>query len=234
MDPKTDTTITPDQADALLKLNLTNILKKAKAGNTLSKEERKIIEQYAGKPNSDPMPMEAIAAALGTSRQTLYDLRKAYPDKCPTGKAAKYLANWEYAVKTLKGSGKTSQEDDNTKAGFQVKKLRIEVEAMQLKLDKDKGLLISSDDYSATIINLVTKTKEQLRWYLETNLPARLEGLSAGAIREKCKEACDDICRILSNPDSYESKNNYEPESFTVMAEGLDTPRPETSQSMDT
>ena len=205
-----DTPIKPEDADAVLKRDIANILKKQKKGKPLNATERRIIAKYANTHSQEQMSMEEIAAALGCTRQTLYDLRKQYPEKCPTGVSAKYLANWETAVRTLKGAGKTTAEDNETKAGLQVKKLRIEVELMELKLNKDKGLLISSDDYSASVINLISKSKEQLRWYLETNLPARLEGLTAGAIREKCKDACDDICKILSDPSTYEDKNTYE------------------------
>lgn len=162
----------------------------------------------------EPMSMEQIAGHLGCTRQTLYDLKKRFPHDVPVGKKAKYLSNWKSCVGKFRSSNPV--EDDNTKQGLECKRLRLTIEQIQLKLDREKGLLISSDDFSATIISLCTKAKNLLRWYLETKLPARLEGLSAGEIRELCKSACDDICNVLSNPD-FENITSYESESTETL-----------------
>ena len=84
----------PDQAAKVLEADLANILRKVKAGKTLTARERTIVES-SGNTKAKPLTWKALAGALGISPVTLWEWRKDKQDdvyhQCSWRKIHKYL-----------------------------------------------------------------------------------------------------------------------------------------------
>lgn len=122
----------PDQAAKVLEADLANILRKVKAGKTLTARERVIVESSA-KAKAKPLTWKALAAALGISAVTLWEWRK---DKAaPAGRDLEEWKAYQEKKETLgNGSGKfTAAEIADLKGSLLSEKTKREKAERRLK-----------------------------------------------------------------------------------------------------
>lgn len=197
--------LTAEQAKKILDGNLRNLAKKVKAGKVLTRAEQLLLQQAQAGADEKELSMQEIAKELGLSRQTLYDLIKKYPKEVPKGKARKLLSAWQACIPKLQSQVDVGGGDDS-KSMWEIKKLKLACESMQIELDRRKGRLVPADEVASAVMQLASRAKGLLRWYLESQLPPRIEGLSAVEARAVLVGVCDEICKALSDPISYESE----------------------------
>ena len=75
----------PSPVEVYAKANLANIVKKLKAGKTLTASERKALDEYESKQSGTEWVKDTatLARELGLSRQAIYDARSRFPTEAP-------------------------------------------------------------------------------------------------------------------------------------------------------
>lgn len=189
----------------MLKKQVANILKKANSGKVLTAREEGIVSGYqenqTGKPKRTMVPNQfALAKACGVDRTQIADWRK-FPD------FPKPSANGSWCVEEVM----TWIQEKGFKGGelpaiqrIRMREITAKAEKIEFELDVEKGKYILIDQAKSEIIHMITSAKTILRTKFESEFPPILEGLTAAQIQQKCKQAIDEVCNILSDKKTYD------------------------------
>ncbi|MDP0501844.1 MAG: hypothetical protein Q7P63_17255 [Verrucomicrobiota bacterium JB022] len=132
--------LTPEDAEKLVKADVHNILKKVKAGKTLTPSELQRIRSVAGETDASVTKaknLTQLASLLGVTRQTLYAWKKMEGAPVPAANGEHDVIAWrEFAkARDLKNSDDAPASSEALKA----RKLLAEVEQRELKTAIMKG-----------------------------------------------------------------------------------------------
>jgi phage terminase Nu1 subunit (DNA packaging protein) len=179
------------------KANLANIVKRLKAGKTLTASERKALDEYEAKQAGEEWVKDttALAKELGISRQAIYEARGRFPDeapkKHPDGRKENIKEWRRFCAEKLIGRDTATK----TLADLKAELMREQIELARAKNRRESGDVIDREVVEEMLGVLAQKLDLLLRLKLEVELGPRVAGKSAaeanvegGAILEEIRE----------------------------------------------
>jgi phage terminase Nu1 subunit (DNA packaging protein) len=179
------------------KANLANIVKRLKAGKTLTASERKALDEYEAKQAGEEWVKDttALAKELGLGRRTIYEARERFPDeapkKHPDGRKENIKEWRRFCAEKLIGRDTATK----TLADLKAELMREQIELARAKNRRESGDVIDREVVEEMLGVLAQKLDLLLRLKLEVELGPRVAGKSAaeanvegGAILEEIRE----------------------------------------------
>ncbi|MCA1997020.1 MAG: helix-turn-helix domain-containing protein [Armatimonadetes bacterium] len=181
--------LTPEQAEAVLKADLTNLVRMASAGRPLSKEQRRLVQAYLGGDSAANAAyarnIVELAESLGVSRRTIHRhlKRQDNPGARPDGRYE--VAAWR---SYLAAFGTLDEEDDlEDEVTLRKKLMALKIVFAQIEVDKARGELMPVEEVSRIGYELGAAVRTVVgRLHL---LASSLEGLPVHEIENRLKEA---------------------------------------------
>jgi len=190
--------IDPSVYERVLDFDFQNILKKVKAGRTLTVAERARVQaRAAGCTDSVAYAKTVVELAdlLGVTRRTITAWRKLAGAPQTLANGSFPVAEWREFVR-VRGL-KTNQPITTNEEALKARKLLAEVEERELKVAIRKGEYVLLADVRHDWLVGVGKAVALLRAKFENELPPILSGRDAQGIREECARAIDEVCKVL-------------------------------------
>ena len=192
---QTEQTIDPAK---IRRANAGNILKKLRAGKTLSAQERNALEEFQAE-NSGGWVKDTttLAKELGLSRQTIYDARARFPDapkKHEDGKREN-LAAWQEFV-----GAKLIGKDVGTKnlADLKAELMREQIRLARSKNERESGDVIDREVVETMLVTLGQKLNLLLRLKLEVELGPRGVGMNAAELNVEGGVILQEIREVIN------------------------------------
>lgn len=182
------------------KVNLANIVKKLKAGKTLSGSERKALDEYEAQQAGTEWvkDVSALARELGLSRQTIYEARNRFPNdapaKHPDGKKENLDAWRKFCADKLIGKDVATK----TLADLKAELMREQIELARAKNRREGGAVIDRDVVESAFAVLGQKLDLLLRLKLEVELGPRVVGKSAAEANVEGGRILDEIREVVA------------------------------------
>ncbi len=100
----------------------------------------------------------------------------------------------------IDGNAGTLQEaaQENSREYWSLEKLKAEAQIEKHKLESLQGKYLAKEDVARQLTALVTAAKSVLVNQLENELPPKLAGLDAIAIKELTAQTVNEVCKLLS------------------------------------
>lgn len=130
----------------------------------------------------------ALARSLGFTTRSLRDWRKL-----PGAPTEPDLAAWQAFI-DANDLGTAGNRVGAGREELLKEKLRKEIELAGIKIDKERRRSIPRSEVDALLLHIATRQKTLLYQRLETELPPKLDGLSAAETRPILRKVADDIC----------------------------------------
>lgn len=201
-------------AQVMLNREMTRVIKKSEAGKPLTDREMRMLEKLVPEEEQEEprfvKNQSELAKALDVDRKTILLWRKSHdtPEARPDGRYN--IDEWRVFVKRygLGRKGVNLGDDPNTLGGedgledketLQRKKLALENEQRQLKIDIEKGFYIQAELVQESWTGKVAEASSLMRNKLENELPPVIAGMDAADIRKEMMTVIDEICQILHN-----------------------------------
>ena len=144
-------------------------------------------------PETKSLGWQQLANEIGCSRVTLTEWRKR-----PDAPQSRDVTEWKVYVATNDlGTGGGSLLPANSRE-LKDEKTRHEIELLKAKLDREKRLVIPTAEVTKLLLTVATQQRTKLYQFFETELPPRLDGMSAVQMRPILKEAADSISDVMS------------------------------------
>lgn len=181
------------------KVNLANIVKKLKAGKTLSGSERKALDEYEAQQAGTEWAKDvsALARELGLSRQTVYETRNRFPNdapaKHPDGKKENLDAWRKFCADKLIGKDVATK----TLADLKAELMREQIELARAKNRREGGAVIDREVVESAFAVLGQKLDLLLRLKLEVELGPRVVGKSAAEANVEGGRILDEIREVV-------------------------------------
>lgn len=206
--------ISPDVADRLLRADLANIVRKVKAGKTLTAQERRTLQAASTGDDDDTAPATAknyveLADILGVTRRTLQDWRKMAGAPEASSNGLHDVAAWRDFQRKIGGKGAATPEGgDGDEDGLpsepvlKRRKLLLFCREKEMALAERRGELIDVATVRATWSKKIAAANSLLRKRLENELPSELEGLEAAEIYEILVALVDEFNQAMRSGDA--------------------------------
>ena len=162
--------------------NAGNILKKLRAGRTLSAQERNALEEFQAE-NSGGWVKDTttLAKELGLSRQAIYDARNRFPDapkKHEDGRRENLAAWQQFCAENVIGKDVATKNLAELKAEL----MREQIRLARSKNEREAGDVIDREVVEAMLVTLGQKLNLLLRLKLEVELGPRGVGMNAAEL----------------------------------------------------
>lgn len=205
----------PEEARAVLQKHLTNIVRKAAAGKTLSQREHELIAGFAetaspgsataAATNAAPHPhpewvssYEQLGKIVGLHRASFPRIRKDKPD------APKPRANGDHSVSAWRAFLAAHPEIEcrseaaaPAKSELEIDKLTEQCRRLKFENDREAGLYLLKSDVDGWLVETIETIKAKLSAKLLNELPPKIEGLRAAEIAAKLEPIIAEICDLL-------------------------------------
>jgi len=191
--------IDPAVFERVLDLDFGNILKKVKAGKTLTVAERARVQARAAGCTDTVAYAKTVvdlANLLGVTRRTIGSWQKMAGAPKTLSNGLFPVSEWREFVRVrgLKSNAPVTTNEEALKA----RKLLAEVEERELKVAIKKGEFVLLEEVRRSWLTQVGKAVSLLRAKFESELPPILSGKDAQGIREECARAIDEVCQTLN------------------------------------
>ncbi len=218
--PPADPVLTPEQARSVLQANVRNIVKKAAAGQTLTKLELELLRNFET-GEAAPVPptgewvssYEKLGAALGLHRASFPRIRKDHPDAPkPRANGDHNLPAWTAFLEAnpqIKPRTEPEPQSEpaagplpaagSSKSALQLEELRQKVRRLIFKADQEEALYLLKAGVHAWQVEAIERIKETLSVKLKNELPPKLVGLSAPEISLRMDPVIAECCRALKS-----------------------------------
>ena len=162
--------------------NAGNILKKLRAGRTLSAQERNALEEFQAE-NSGGWVKDTttLAKELGLSRQAIYDARNRFPDapkKHEDGRRENLAAWQQFCADNVIGKDTATKNLADLKAEL----MREQIRLARSKNEREAGDVIDREVVEAMLVTLGQKLDLLLRLKLTIELGPRGVGMNAAEL----------------------------------------------------
>lgn len=188
--------ITPEMASRVLDANWKNLVKKVAAGRTLNPSELALIRTKAAGSNETitrAKDFSDLARILGVTRQTLYSWRKKPDAPKPAADGGHGVLAWREFIAKHDLKAGLSPDAEVLKA----RKLLAEIEDRELKVSIKKGAFVPLEQVRQEWTTRAMKATAMLRSKFEQELPPVLVGLDAAAIQCECRDAIDEVLKVI-------------------------------------
>src|ERR1019366_254045 len=134
--------------------------------------------------DSDELTIAALAISLGVTRPTIYAWLKL--PGCP---AKRVVADWQKWVKDANLDSQSLRD----------KKTAAEIKLLNAKLDREERRSIAKVEVDQLLLHISSRSRSMLYQFMETELPSKLDGMSAGQMRPILREKADEICDAMAD-----------------------------------
>ncbi len=204
--PESAPIISAELARNVLKADAAAIIRQAKAGKPLSRQQRAFVLSLAdgGAPSNATFAAnyEELASVLGISSRTLQRYRKirGHPTARNDGRGHA-VDEWRVWIKAngLKQTTDESEGSDEGEGGgsdtaeLKKRKLQLEGDRLDLELSIRRGEYLKAEDVRAHWANHVGQAIHLLRNVFENEVPPKIAGMDATAIRAEMMKAIDEV-----------------------------------------
>lgn len=139
-----------------------------------------------------------LAEIIGISRPTVYAWLEAEPGLGKQTDGAFDVAAWREYQRRQGSKTLTGGSDD--KNALQCRELELKNQALEFKLDVQRGRYTENTLIAAQAAEMVSEAKSVLRNKLEQELPAQLVGLTLAEIRVALRAVVVEVCDRISQP----------------------------------
>ena len=178
--------------------NAGNILKKLRAGKTLSAQERNALEEFQSEQSGGWVKdTSALARELGLSRQAIYDARNRFPDapkKHEDGKRENLAAWQEFVGAKLIGKDHATKNLSELKAEL----MREQIRLARSKNERESGDVIDREVVETMLVTLGQKLAMLLRLKLEVELGPRGVGMNAAELNVEGGVILQEIREVIN------------------------------------
>ena len=189
--------LTPQPVDTspIRRANVANIVKKLKAGKTLTAVEMKAIQDLEKEREHLPESanQQEVAALLGITPRGLRKIRTEHPDQAPRqlpdGKED--VRAWLAYVRS-KPIGPNKVKGTNREA-LLCQRIEKQIELQEIQIQRARGQLLDLaevESLHAAIFGTATST---LRQRVENDLPLQMQNKSVPAMRAECRRIVDEV-----------------------------------------
>ena len=181
------------------KANLANIVKRLKAGKTLTTAERKALDEYEAKQSGGDWVKDTatLARELGLSRQAIYDARARYPEDAPAkqvdGRRENLTAWRKFCAEKLIGKDTSTK----TLADLKAELMRENIALLKKKNKREEGETVEREVVQDMLQLLSQKLDLLLRLKLEVELGPRVAGKSAAEANVEGGLILDEIREVI-------------------------------------
>ena len=179
------------------KANLANIVKRLKAGKTLTASERKALSEFDADKTGGAWVggIKQLADELGLSRQALYDARKRFPEDAPKpdGRRENVEAWRQFCAEKLIGRDVATKTLAELKADL----MREQIALARTKNRRESGEVIDREVVESMLALLGQKLDLLLRLKLEVELGPRVAGKSAAEANVEGGMILDEIREVI-------------------------------------
>lgn len=180
--------LTPEQASKLHAANLSNIVKKVKAGKVLTAYEQKQLAA-ATKESDDLVPQKNICEIFSITRKTIAQWRREGKDGVPKKETGgENLKKWREFFSSNPDAGFFDGKPRSDRESLLCQKLEVEIEIAKLKKSRLDGELISMSDVNDGMAAIGAVLRAAIA-RLQSDLPPILEGMSASQMSKRIEEA---------------------------------------------
>lgn len=179
--------------------NVANIVKKLKAGKTLTTAERKALDDYEAKQAGEDWVKDtsALARELGLSRKTIYEARERFTDAPPKhadGRRENLTAWRAFCGEKLIGKDTATK----TLADLKAELMREQIKLARAKNRREEADVIDREVVEEMLGLLAQKLDLLLRLKLEVELGPRVAGKSAAEANLEGAAMLDEIREVVN------------------------------------
>ncbi len=184
-----------------MQTNLANILRKAKSGRPLTRDERKLVEAQRHPRDAAEHPpfYDSMHRAAAGLKLPLTAVRRAKRMGAPGFQSGRVypaeLLPWLRKHGTEAGIG----DYDSARLAVMVETAR----RLKLRNDQTEGALVRRSEVAAAIVASATAAKGILRYKLEQEYPSKVAGLSVPEAIVYGKRLVDEVCAAMQALDTY-------------------------------
>jgi hypothetical protein len=190
---------TPQPVDTspIRRANVANIVKKLKAGKTLTAVEMKAIQDLEKEREHLPESanQQEVAALLGITARGLRKIRTEHPDEAPKqlpdGKED--VRAWLAYVRS-RPIGPNKVKGTNREA-LLCRRIEKQIELQEIQIQRARGQLLDLaevESLHAAIFGTATST---LRQRVENDLPLQMQNKTVPAMRAECRRIVDEVLK---------------------------------------
>ena len=199
------TAITPEQIEKIKAADLGNIVKKVKAGKTLTSAERKMLDEYAGEDvpsDGELVTTTRLAQIFQINRKTIFQWRKENREGIPKKKNNKEpLSEWRSYFAANPSAGHFDGKPRLDRETLLCEKLEVQIELEKVKLAKEQGRLVSVEDIEERDTRIGAAVRAAML-QLTNDLPPTLAGLTEAQVAKKLVPYTKSILTQLANEQS--------------------------------
>lgn len=179
--------------------NAGNILKKIRAGKTLSAQERNALDEFQSEQSGGWVKdLSALAKELGLTRQAVYDARARFPNapkKHEDGKRENLIAWQQFCADNLIGKDTATKNLAELKAQL----MQREIKLRDMKIAREAGDTVEKRVVEDMLAILGQKLNLLLRLKLEVELGARVAGKSPAEANVEGGLMLDEIREVVNS-----------------------------------
>ena len=189
----------PPAVDIYAKANVANIVKKLKAGKTISSSDRKALDAWRAQEDGGGWVknLTALARELGLTRPVIYDARAKYPDAPPKhadGVRENLIAWQDFCAEKLIGKDVATK----TLADLKADMMRENIALLKKKNAREDGDVVAIEIVEDAFVTLGQKLDLLLRLKLEVELGQRVIGKSAAEVNVEGALILDEIREVVN------------------------------------
>jgi len=179
--------------------NAGNILKKIRAGKTLSAQERNALDEFQSEQSGGWVKdLSALAKELGLTRQAVYDARARFPNapkKHEDGKRENLVAWQQFCADNLIGKDTATKNLAELKAQL----MQREITLRDMKIAREAGDTVEKRVVEDMLAILGQKLNLLLRLKLEVEMGARVAGKSPAEANLEGGMMLDEIREVINS-----------------------------------
>lgn len=179
--------------------NAGNILKKIRAGKTLSAQERNALDEFQSEQSGGWVKdLSLLAKELGLTRQAVYDARARFPNapkKHEDGKRENLVAWQQFCADNLIGKDTATKNLAELKAQL----MQREIKLRDMKIAREAGDTVEKRVVEDMLAILGQKLNLLLRLKLEVEMGARVAGKSPAEANVEGGLMLDEIREVINS-----------------------------------
>ena len=197
--------LTTDQLDQIKHADLANLIRKVKAGKTLSPSERKMLESAAEADSSGELELVTLAKIcqlFTITRKTIAQWRRNGMPGIPEKESGKEnLREWRKFFASNPSAGHYDGKPRKDRESLLCEKLEVEIAIAKLKYDAACNELVSIAEVEDVLAAIGAAVKGAIS-RLEADLPPMLEGMKPAKMQLIVRDKCDEVLALLEDQSS--------------------------------
>ena len=194
--------LTPDQLEKIRHADAANLIKKVKAGRTLTAAERKLLESLTDEPppsDDDLITTSKLAQLFGINRKTVAEWRKENRPGVPAKvKGKEPLAEWRAWFAANPSAGHYDGKPRKDRESLLCEKLEVEIAIKKIELGIQAREYLPAGQVQEDITRICSAARAELI-NLSNDLPPRLAGLGEAQMQKVLRTSIHEILTRLAD-----------------------------------